>query len=528
MHDLKVDRRGLFVLGAGGAAVAAFPRLAFAQPAASPVDATVAAFMGEFEIPGIGVAIVRPGEPAFTRGYGIRRLGRPELVDENTLFAIASNSKSFVAASLALLVEEGKLGWDEPVVKYLPDFAMSDPTVTRMMTVRDLLVHRSGLALGAGDLMQFPLSNHSRQDFYRGLRHLPLARGFRSGYAYDNILYVVAGVLVERVSGQRWEEFVTARLLRPLGMRTAVADRALLRTANVVARHARLGPPARGFGPLEVVPADESSAGSPAGGIHASVTDIVSWLHIQLGKGEQPGGRRLWSKDQTAEMWRPQVITQSTHGPTAELPTRPVIAGYALGWFVQDYRGRRLIHHSGGLSGQVTFTALFPEQGVGLAVFSNSEDGAAVRGLRSALLDYLIGAPPFDWIKATRREIAANETKVREVAGNGEFTPPPGGPSLPLSAYAGRYRDPWYGDIIVAEKGGRLHIDFTRTPVFKSALEPFGPDAFRTRFAKGAGEDAVVQFVVVNGKVPRMTMKALSPLADFSYDFHDLVLTRVP
>ena len=261
------------------------------EPADGPrIDALVASFMSAFEIPGMGIAIVRKGAPAFTRGYGVRALGRPERVDEDTLFAIASNSKSFVAASLAMLVEEGKLGWDEPVVKYLPEFEMSDPAVTQMMTVRDLLVHRSGLALGAGDLMQFPLSDHKREEFLPALRHLKLARGFRSGYAYDNILYVVAGILIERVSGRSWEDFVTARLLRPIGMRTAVADRTRLRTANVVARHARLGPPARGLGKLEIVQPDESPAASPAGGIHASVSDIVHWLTLQLGKVRFPTG----------------------------------------------------------------------------------------------------------------------------------------------------------------------------------------------------------------------------------------------
>jgi CubicO group peptidase (beta-lactamase class C family) len=397
-----------------------------------------------------------------------------------------------------------------------------------MMTVRDLLVHRSGLPLGAGDLMQFPLSDHKREEFVGALKHLKPDRGFRSGYAYDNILYVIAGILIERVSGSSWEDFVTARLLRPLGMGTAVADRSRVRTPNLAARHARLGPPTRGLGKLELVQPDESIAGSPAGGIHASVSDIVPWLRVQLGKGELPGGRRFWSRDQTTEMWTSQVITRTSHGPTPDQPTRPVIAGYALGWNVQDYRGRRLVHHSGGLAGQITYTALFPEQGIGLAVFSNTEDGAAVQGLRNALLDHLVGAPAFDWVAATRKRMADDEAEVRKLAGSGDFAAPPGGPTLPLNAFAGRYRDPWYGDIVVAEKAGRLAIDFTRTPVFKSALEPFGPDAFRTRFAKGAGEDAIVTFLIEQGRVTGMKLKALSPLADFSYDFHHLDPKRVP
>lgn len=525
---MTMSRRGALAAGMGAAALAARPSWAFTPSEGDAIGPIVERFRSAFQIPGIGIAVVRADADPWLRGYGVRTLGKAAPVDTDTLFAIASNSKSFVAASLALLVEEGKLAWDEPVLRYLPDFAMSDPDATRLMTVRDLLVHRSGLALGAGDLMQFPLSDHSRIDMYRGLRHLPLARGFRSGYAYDNILYVVAGVLVERVSGQVWEDFVTARLLRPLGMRTAVADRGRLPPgANVVARHARLGPPVRGMGPLTLVDPDESLAASPAGGIHASVTDISRWLAAQLGRGQPRGGVRLWSEAQSDEMWRPQVITAATEGPTAHNPARPVLAGYALGWVVSGYRGHRLIAHSGGLSGQITHTALLPEQGIGLAVLSNTEDRHAVTGLRNALLDHLIGTSGFDWVAATKAVVAEEQVEAVKLAGSGDFTPPPGGPSLPLAAYAGRYRDPWYGDVVVSERGGRLHMDFTRTPVFKSALEPFGPDAFRTRFPKGAGEDAVATFVIADGTATAIRMKALSPLADFSYDFHDLDLRRV-
>lgn len=524
---MQFDRRAVLGMGAGGLALAANPAWAL-QPRATPssLDSVVRDFMAAFEIPGVSVALVRPGEPTFTRGYGVRALGTRAPVTDATLFGIASNTKAFTAAALAMLVEEGKLGWDEPVKRYLPDFQMSDPHATEMMSVRDLLVHRSGLALGAGDLMQFPQTDHSRDEIYRALRYLPLERGFRSGYAYDNILYLVAGLLLERVGGRPYEAFVTDRLLRPLGMSGSVANRTLLRTADVAARHARLGPPIRGIGPLQRVEADEAATIAPAGGIHASARDIVPWLQTQLAKGVSPSGARLWSEAQASQMWSPQVITRAGPGATPDNPIRSVLIGYALGWFVEDYRGHRLIHHSGGLSGQVTFTGFFPESGHAFAVFTNTEDGA-VSGLRAAVIDHLIGAPPFDWIGFTRSRIERQNAEALREAGGDFNRPPAGGPSLPLAAYAGRYRDPWYGDLVVAVRGGRLHIDFTRTPVFKSALEPFGPDAFRTRFPRGAGEDAVVTFVIESGRVARLRLRALSPLADFSYDFHDLNPVRV-
>jgi CubicO group peptidase (beta-lactamase class C family) len=523
---VRWSRREALAIAGLGVLGSAAPAWAQAASEADRIDAVVGEFMRAFDTPGIGVALVRAGAPTLARGYGVRRMGARDPVDADTLFAIASNSKAFVAAGIATLVEAGQLGWDEPVVRYLPDFATSDPIVTARMTVRDLLCHRSGLPLGAGDLMQFPLTDHSRAEIVRGLRFLPFERGFRSGYAYDNILYVVAGVLIERVSGMSFEDFMTTRLLRPLGMRGAVADRSLLRTGNVAGRHARLGPPARGMGALKPVEPDEGSASSPAGGIHASVNEIALWLRTQLARGITPAGRQLWSPDSATEMWTPQVITAAGEGPSADDPTRPVLAGYALGWFVSDYRGHRLLAHSGGLSGQITQTALLPEQGIGVAVFTNVEDRLS-RGLRNAVLDIALSAPPFDWLSATRRGQDAQEAEVRRVAGAGDFAVPPGGPSLPLPAYSGRYRDPWYGDIVVAAGATGLTIDFTRTPVFKSALEPFGPDTFRTRFPAGAGEDAVVTFVADGGRAARLKLRALSPAADFSFDFQHLAPVRV-
>lgn len=522
-----ITRRGALTLAIGGLALAARPGWALQAGDSAGIDEIVRRFMTEFEIPGVAVAVIRPSEAPTVRGYGVRVLGRPEIVDTDTVFAIASNTKAFTAAALALLVDEGRVGWEDPVVRHLPEFAMHDPDVTRMMTVRDLLVHRSGLPLGAGDLMQFPETTHTREDYLRGLRHLRPARGFRAGYDYDNILYVVAGMVTERLAGVSWEEFVATRLLRPLGMRNAVPARPRLRTTNVAGRHIRPGPPVRGIGRLQVARPDDSPAASPAGGIQASISDLVPWLRTQLALGRTPDGRRLWSEAQAAEMWQPQVITFTSPGPTPESPTRPVMGGYALGWIVTDYRGRRSVSHSGGHTGQVTFTHLLPEQGLGLALLSNCEDGIAVTGLRSALLDHLLDAPAFDWVAWARRQMDDSHAEILRAASSGDFTAPPGSLSLPLASFAGRYRDPWYGDILVIERGGQLAIDFTRTPALKSPLEPWGTDAFRTRFPNGAGEDAIVTFNVENGAVTRMSMRALSPIADFSFDYHHLELTPV-
>lgn len=521
-------REALAALSSGALLISAPLRPA----AATRVDETrlddiVESFMREFEIPGICIGIVLPDRAPVLRGFGVRTLGQPEPVDVNTSFAIASNSKAFLAACLALLVDDGKLRWEVPVVEYLPEFRMYDAAVTAMMTVCDLLVHRSGLPLGAGDLMQFPKTDHTEEDILRALPYFKPATGFRAGYAYDNCLYIVAGMLLERVSKLSWDEFVTQRIFEPLLMRDAVSNPTLVRAVNRAGRHGRLGPPVRGMGQVEVTEPRESSVLGPAGGINVSVAGSIPWLEVQLRRGALPDGRRLWSEAQSAEMWTPRTIIASGPGPTADVPQRSVMQGYALGWGVSDYRGRRMLSHSGGLAGQVTRTTLLPEQGIGLVVYSNSEESDAISGLRYALIDHLLGAPAFDWPGAMKRSKQRAEAQVRDLLGDGDFKAPRGEASLPLQSYAGRYRDPWYGDVVVAHGGGQLRIDFRRTPAFKSALEPFGTDAFRTRFPRGAGEDAVVTFLLEQGRVVGATMKALSPLADFSFDFHHLHFSRI-
>jgi CubicO group peptidase (beta-lactamase class C family) len=515
---------GLLVYGAVAAASIVGTLEAAAETSATeaPIDELVTRFMSKFAIPGVGIAIVRPDRPDFVKGYGVRTLGQPALIDVHTQFAIASNTKAFLAACLALLVDAGRLSWEDPVIRYLPEFQMYDPAVTRMMTVRDLLVHRSGLPLGAGDLLQFPPGDHTREDLLHALRYFKPATGFRAGYAYDNILYIVAGMLLERVSGLAWDQYLQTRILTPLGMTDAVPNPTRVTGTNHTGRHVRLGPPVIGMGQLEVVQPAESALIAPAGGINASVTDIVPWLKVQLARGALPDGRRLWSAAQSAQMWQPQTLISSGPGPSPDAPQRSVMQGYALGWGVTEYRQRRMLSHAGGVIGQTTRTTLLPEDRIGFVVYSNTGDGEPISGLRYALADYLLGAPAYDWVSATRADITKLQAEVTAAVGTGDFKAPPGRPSLPLERYTGRYRDPWYGDIVVARDRTRLSIDFTHTPALKGALEVFGADTFRTHFPRGAGEDAVINFSIADGHVTGLTLKALSPLADFSFDYQDL------
>jgi CubicO group peptidase (beta-lactamase class C family) len=514
-----LTRRGALALGGATLATPAFA--AAPAPDLAYVEGLIAATMQTFDQPGLGVAIVRDGQPLLAKGYGVRKLGAAVPVDDATLFSIASNSKAYTAASLALLVEAGKLGWDDPVIKHLPEFAMYDPYATANMTVRDLLCHRSGLALGAGDLMVWPNTTHSRAEIIHGLRYLKPARGFRSGYAYDNVLFVVAGELVTRASGVMWEEFVETRIFKPLGMTDSVASFSRLHGhTDLASPHARVSGPVRGVGPMTAIASDDFDNAAPAGGLQVSTRDAVKWLQVQLAHGALPGGGRLFSEESSREMWKGQTIVSDSGGPTPDNPVRPFVGLYALGWQVEDYRARKLIWHSGAVSGQISFTVLLPGLNFGASCWTNAEEPGVLRTLRNGILDWALGDTSYDWLADNKARLA------KRMAQNADALPKrpsgPAAPSLPLSAYAGVYRDPWYGTITVTEAKGALAIRFDKSPAMKGPLQPWTGDIFKTQFPDRNIEDALVSFETAGGKVTRITMKAYSPSADFSYDYHDL------
>jgi CubicO group peptidase (beta-lactamase class C family) len=523
-------RRELMAAGlaAGAAGLLAGPVRAKAGDAGEAIDRLAREAMKAWpDLPGLGLAVVENGEVTLARGYGVRRIGTAEDCDARTLFGIASNTKAFTAAALALLVEDGKVEWDAPVTRYLPEFAMSDPVVTRMMTVRDLLVHRSGLALGAGDLMSWPPGIRTPKEIVAGLRHLPFAYGFRAGYAYDNVLYIVAGEVIAAVSGMPWQRFVETRLLTPIGMTNSASNWKAADKSRLAAPHARLGPPIRGMGPLRPLKLDGSFApGFASGGICACPQDIAKWLQTQLSLGVAPNGRRIWSEASAKEMWTPQTVVSSSEGGTADFPVRPSLSAYALGWNVAEHRGERVIAHTGSLPGYISATVLLPGRRAGLMVMTNAEEDTVRRTVRYGGTDLLQGFAGYDWI-ASSRKVQAEENADALKKAAAVTTSWGKAPSLPAAAYAGVYRDPWYGTISVTRDGAGLRIRFDRTPVLSGALEPFDGDTWRTRFDDRAQEDAFVSFEVKDGKVTGARMKAVSPIADFSYDYHDLRLEKV-
>lgn len=506
------------------------------------LDARIESAMADHGVPGLAIAIVEDGEVTLARGYGVRRLGGDEPVDADTIFPTGSTGKAFTAAALAVLVDEGKIRWDDPVIDHLPDFRMADPWVTRELTVRDLLVHRSGLGLGAGDLLYIPRTSRSRAEVVQALRHIEPKTSFRSGYAYDNILYVVAGQLVEAVSGQRWEDFVRARLLHPAGMRnsTTTLDERFA-NPNRAQPHARIEGLLRGLGP-QVVLEERDGLGqtaAPAGGLASSANDLARWLQVQLAQGALPGGEadapaRLFSEASARVMWTPQVLVPIRPFPAPIAEATPQFQAYALGWSVQDYRGVKVVQHGGAVFGVLSFVVLVPQEGVGIAITINSEDVHVLRGIGNELLDHYLDMPGDrkDWVQAfaqwnAARLKAGSDALAASAAAVGKEGR--GRPSLALAAYAGRYADAWYGPANIAFERGRLRLDFTRTPGMVATLSHHRHDTFRADWDDKAIEPAYVTFVLdAEGKVASITMKAVSPTADFSYNYQDLRFEPVP
>ncbi len=509
-----------------GLTIVAAPSV-FGQPSLPPdLDEFVERVRKQFEVPGISLTIVRDGTVLLARGYGIKKMGSAGAVDDGTVFAIASNTKAFTATALAILVEEGKLEWDAPVIRYLPWFRLSNPYVTSELTVRDLLVHRSGLGLGAGDLLIWPGSNLDQRAIVRRLANVPLSTSFRSNYAYDNVLYLAAGELIEAVSGQNWHDFIRTRILDKLGMKeTGVRHSDIEKLPNAASAHARINGTVR---PVNPFVSENSDA---AGGIVTNARDIAKWLIVQLDSGRTAAGTRLFQPSTTRELWSVVTPLPASPPPPELKALRSNFAGYGLGLALRDYRGYKLVSHTGGLSGFVSRIAMIPELHLGVAVFTNQESENAYMAITCHVLDYYIGTDDTDWIRAFARSTARSDSLLaarehRTVSRRDSLSRP----SLPLDSYAADYEDAWYGTISVAREGKGLVMRFSHSPGMVGDLEHWQYDTFIVRWRdRELRADAFVTFALTaEGTIHHATMKAVSPATDFSFDFQDLMLKPPP
>lgn len=486
-----------------------------AQPASAELDAYVLRALRTFATPGAAVAIVRDGKLFLAKGYGVRRLGDPAPVTEHTRFQVASNTKAFTSALLAQFVDEKKLRWEDRVIDHLPGFRLKDPYVTRELTVRDLLTHRSGLGLGAGDLLWFR-AGYGREEILRRFREVPPVSSFRSTYAYDNVLYIAAGEVAAALGGKPFESLLEERLLRPLGMESATP---LYRPSPLDA-----SPHAEVDGHLQPVAPDRPDAASAAAGLQTSVTDLAKWVVAQLAAGRLDGDRRIFSEARSKEMWS-AVTPTPIREPSVEAmkPYVPAFAAYGLGWELRDYRGVKLVSHTGGLTGTTSRVLLVPERGLGIIVLTNGET-RVWDAIAWHILDRELKAPPYDWVSAFKAAQDAERTKAAEVERRLlEGRAPGATPAFPPSTYAGSYRDAWYGDATLSEDAGGLVLRFLASPSLVGDLSFWQAETFRVRWRDRTVPDAFLTFTLdENGKPAQFTMKAVSPLADFSFNFHEL------
>ena len=474
--------RRLLAVAAACAAATSSGAQTTAQRVAA-LDAYVAKAVKDWKAPGLAIAVVKDDSVIFAKGYGLRELGKPDPVDAGTRFAIGSTTKAMTALALGMLVDEGKLRWDDPVVKHLPDFRLSDPWVTREITVRDLLTHRAGL--GNADML-WADDAYSTDEIIRRVGSLPLAYSMRSGWVYQNIMYAVAGKVVERVSGTSWESFLRTRMFQPLGM--SATEPLLAGVAgqpNVATPHGEFGDTLRVIRNRSVDPV------KAAGSVWSSVGDMARWMRFVLDSG-RVGGRRLVSERTFREWLTPQTIADPAIYPTFQV-VRPHFVTYGLGWFLHDYRGHAVAMHTGSIDGMSAIIGLIPDQRLGVYVLANGDHVEARHALMLEVFDRFTGRPSRDWSAellklyggARERALAAQRQQEQRRAADSR-------PSLPLARYAGVYTDPTFGDVTVTERNGALRLAYGKGRV--ADLAHWQYDTFRARWTDPRRSPSLVVF----------------------------------
>ena len=489
----------------------------------SAIDSLVEKTLIAFDVPGIAVGVIKDGKLIHAKGYGVRSLNNMQKLDENTLFGIASNSKAFTAASLGILVDEGKIKWDDKVRDYIPEFKLYNPYVTEEFTIRDLLTHRSGLGLGAGDLMFFPdSSNFVLKDIIYNLRFLKPVSGFRTKFDYDNNLYIIAGEVVARVTGKSWDDFVMERILQPLNMnKTATSFDRLKDKSNTIEGHAPVD------GKVQVIARSTMAVGHSAGGLNANITDLSKWVLLLLNSGKTTDGKRIFSETVARELWTPQTIIP-VNGP-GRYNTH--FSAYALGFGVNDVMGYKQVSHTGGLEGMVTQITMIPELNLGIIVLTNQQEGGAFSSITNQIKDGYIGKKGNDWVtllSGNRKQALLSANHLMDSISK-EIKMAATKSKIDISLFTGTYHDAWFGEVTISVKNGKPWFDAKRSPKLTGELFPYKGNTFVVKWRdRSMDADAFVNFSLdEEGKASGITMRAISPLTDFSYDFHDLEFHRV-
>jgi CubicO group peptidase (beta-lactamase class C family) len=491
--------------------VPALALIATLASAASPVSAQTAPLTGfdayitkamqDWKVPALAIAVVRNDSVIFMKGYGTRTMGTQQPVDGHTIFAIGSASKAFTATLVAMMVDAGKMRWDDPATTHLPSFELYDPYVAREITVRDLLTHRSGLA--RGDRLWYA-TDYDRDEILRRVRFLQPTWSMRARYGYQNIMYLAAGQAVSRVAGASWDDVVRDRIFMPLGMsETNTTTKALARLANVATPHQEIDDT------LRVISWHNIDNIGPAGSINSNVSDMAKWVRFQLAQGKV-AGKSLVSASALGETHTPQMAVPVSPDARQYNPFTH-LQSYGMGWVIQDYRGRELRQHGGNIDGMSALVGLMPEEKAGLVVLTNA-NGSPLPGIAMyRAFDALLGAAPRDWaaeqMKIRVKNLAlAKETEAKRLAERASGTKP----SLTLDRYAGVYADSMYGDVKVTLENGKLRAKYG---IFDGEMEHWHYDTFRATWsARNMGRSFMTFALGQDGKVRSLDWEGMSTL----------------
>lgn len=472
----------------------------------------------EWECPGMSVGLILNDTVILAKGFGTLSTEDSTPVNEQTIFGIASNSKSFTSAAIAMLIDENKLSWDTRIVSVLSYFRMYNEYVTNEITIRDALSHRSGLKTFSGDLIWYG-SEHNRREIIEHARFLKPAHGFRAAYGYSNILYLVAGEIVAEVSGTSYEKFISERIFKPLGMSSSnLSITANKKNPNVAQPHALVE---KKWIPIPYVNWDNIT---PAGGINSNVVDMLKWIQLQLHRGTLDG-KKYWTEKQSREMWFPQTIKQISSFGERIMPSRH-FAAYGLGWEVFDFKGYKIVHHSGGLDGMVSHTFMIPEINAGGVVLTNNATTLPY-AMMMQLCEFLIGDPKQnDWSLSYLEIQKSSEKYVADLEKNNPKKPKNTPMSFALKDYVGLYSGNVYGNVRVDIKEEKLFLKMMHTPTMFGYLNHEYADVFSIQFGLHPSlPKGEVVFVVdeEKNKIKQLIIDIPNP----DFDFTELDLNKV-
>lgn len=474
-----------------------------AEPLAKKIsdfEAYILKAQQQWEVPGLAVTVVKDGKVLLAKGYGIRELGKPNPVNAQTLFACASTTKAMVAACMGMLVDEGKVNWDDPVINYLPEFQLSDPYVTRELRVRDLFIHNSGV--GNTDFLWSVMDISTEQVLHK-MRQVEPSYSLRSSFIYQNIFYVAAGEVINKISGMPWHEFIRERLFKPLGMTRTVPLLQQVTDANQTRPHFKIE------GKIEVIEHTSADRVGAAGSVWSCIDDMSKWVACLLDSSKYPGGRLLSPKTWT-ELFKPQVIVPASQFyPTARL-THPNWTTYGLGWFQHDYKGRKVNFHTGSLAGAIAMHGQLPEEKLGIYIFGNLDHAELRHALMYKAFDVFALGGTRDWstelLQLYKAIQAESEKKEKEFESNRiEGTKP----TLPLDEYTGKYMSPVFGELIITREGDRLTA--VANGFLKATFSHWHYDTFRGWFEKRwYGKTSLVFSLNALGKVATANVEGMA------------------